>query len=550
MKKGIVLLFIIGFMFCLLGCGSNEKEAALEQFIHTHVERIKPIEKNLSLAYWNAAISGNQEDYRKYGELELKIRQIYSNTKDYTILKQYKTSGQIGNGLLSRQLDVLINTYLANQTDVGLLKQIVDLSTKVEQAFTTFRGTIKGKKVTSNEIKNILKTSTDQKLRKAAWLASKQVGSIVSEDVIQLAKLRNQAAQKLGFNSYHTMRLATGEQDVNNVSQILDELYGLTNEPFKNLKSELDQILSGMYNIPVEKLMPWHYHDPFFQETPLVYEDKDVKILAEDFFKGIDLPVESILEVSDLYEREGKNPHAFCTDIDREGDVRILCNLKNNESWMETLLHELGHGVYDKFLDPETPYLLRTPAHSFTTEAVAMFFGRLSRNASWMQSMLKLDDEQRDEIREISTKYAQLKQLIFARWAMVMFNFEKAFYENPDQDLNALWWDLVEKYQFIQKPKKRNTPDWASKIHIVSYPCYYHNYLLGELLASQFHQHLITRILKSNDSGENYINKPEVGKFFKKNVFESGNRYTWNEMIKKATGEGLTPKYFVDEFVE
>ncbi|GAH77922.1 unnamed protein product, partial [marine sediment metagenome] len=82
--------------------------------------------------------------------------------------------------------------------------------------------------------------------------------------------------------------------------------------------------------------------------------------------------MESILANSDLYEREGKNPHAFCTDIDKEGDVRILCNLKNNEGWMETLLHELGHAVYDKYQAPQVPYLLRRPAHIFTTEAIAM----------------------------------------------------------------------------------------------------------------------------------------------------------------------------------
>ena len=41
-------------------------------------------------------------------------------------------------------------------------------------------------------------------------------------------------------------------------------------------------------------LMPWHYHDPFFQETPMVYDldldvyykDKDVKKLAETFYDG------------------------------------------------------------------------------------------------------------------------------------------------------------------------------------------------------------------------------------------------------------------------
>ena len=40
-------------------------------------------------------------------------------------------------------------------------------------------------------------------------------------------------------------------------------------------------------------------------------------------------------------------------------------------------------------------------------------------------------------------------------------------YGNPDQDLNKLWWDLVEKYQEIRRPEGRDAPDYAAKIHIV-----------------------------------------------------------------------------------
>ncbi len=61
---------------------------------------------------------------------------------------------------------------------------------------------------------------------------------------------------------------------------------------------------------------------------------------------------------------------------------------------METMLHELGHAVYGKFIDKSLPFLLREPAHIFATEAVAMFFGRLSRDANWLQDMLKLSDEE------------------------------------------------------------------------------------------------------------------------------------------------------------
>ncbi len=543
----------------LFGCAPRARQNDLEGFITAHVEKIMPLQKERNLAAWDAAITGKAEDYKRASDLTLKIRQIYSNPQDFAFLDEVRKSGKISNAILARQSDLLYNRYLENQIEPELLKRIVDLSSQIERTFSTHRGKIEGQEVTDNEIREVLKTQTDSNKRKQAWLAGKQVGAVVAEDVIRLVKLRNQAAQNLKFDNFHTLSLAAVEQDVNELDRIFDELYELTNEPFARLKTDLDRILAAKYDVAVADLMPWHYHDPFFQETPMVYdldldtyyEDKDIKELAARFYAGIDLPVESILANSDMYELEGKNPHAFCEDMDRQGDVRVLCNIKNNEYWMETALHELGHGVYFKYCNPQAPYLFREPAHIFTTEAIAMFFGRLSRNPAWMQQMLDLSDRQRLEIEKVSDKYAQLKQLIFARWAMVMYNFEKQLYANPDQDLNALWWRLVEKYQFVKKPEGRDEPDWAAKIHIPLYPCYYHNYLLGELLASQLHNHIVHKVLKlKSDQNVSYVGQKKVGDFLRKKVFEVGMLYRWNKMIERATGEPLTPKYFVAQFVK
>ena len=559
MKILSTLISILTMSVLFVGCAPNAKENQMQQFVTSHVEKVKPLQKEQSLAWWDAATTGKSEDYDRASELTLKIRQIYSDPHEFEFLKGSKASGQVKDAVLARQLDVLYRSYLRNQMEPELLKTIVDLSTRIEEKFSTFRGTMDGEKVTDNEIKEILKTQTDSDQRKLAWLASKQVGSAVAEDLVRLIKLRNRAAKKLGFENYHTMALALVEQDVIELDKIFAELYELTNEPFATLKADLDKKLASNCNLEVSELRPWHYHDPFFQETPMVYEldldvyyaNKDVKELAATFYAGIGLDVESVLANSDLYEREGKNPHAFCTYIDKEGDVRILCNIKSNESWMETTLHELGHAVYDKYHDPDVPYLLRQPAHAFTTEAVAMFFGRLSRNPAWMQQMLDLSDAQRRDIEKVSGKYMQLKQLIFARWAMVMYNFEKALYANPDQDLNALWWRMVEKYQLVKKPDGRDAPDWAAKIHFTVAPCYYHNYMLGELLASQLHHTLVHKILKlKSDEDVSYVGREKAGAFLRKKVFEAGDLYHWNEMIERATSEPLTAKYFVAQFVK
>jgi peptidyl-dipeptidase A len=109
---------------------------------------------------------------------------------------------------------------------------------------------------------------------------------------------------------------------------------------------------------------------------------------------------------------------------------------------------------------------------------------------------------------------------------------------------------MVEKYQLVKKPEGRNTPDWAAKIHFTVAPCYYHNYMLGELLASQLHNRIVHQILKlDSDNNVSYVSQKKAGDFLRKKVFEVGNVYHWNKMIERATGEPLTPKYFVRQFV-
>ena len=90
-------------------------------------------------------------------------------------------------------------------------------------------------------------------------------------------------------------------------------------------------------------------------------------------------------------------------------------------------------------------------------------------------------------ISKNSFETLKLEQIIFSRWVQVIYRFEKAMFEDPDRDLNSLWWNLVKKYQGLKKPEGRDEPDWAAKIHIALYPVYYQNYMLGELLASQLY---------------------------------------------------------------
>src|SRR5262245_40097692 len=554
----IVLAAILGMLVLPRNVLADPQTTKLaSDFISRHDAKVKPLEIAVAQAWWNANISGKDEDFKKKELAQNRLDEALADSKAFADLKAvYNAKKQIDDPTVARCIEVLYLQYLEKQVDPALLKKITALANEVEKKFNVFRAKVDGNEMTDSAVRKVLKESSNSQRRKDVWEASKLVGAVVEKDLKELAKLRNEAARKLGFANFHALYLFLNEQDGTSIIGLFDELDALTREPFLKAKAELDVRLARNCNVTVDELRPWHYHDPFFQESPAVFDaDLDAPFKGADildvcrrFYKGIGLPIDEVLPRSDLYEKAGKSPHAFCTDIDREGDVRVLANIVPNEYWMSTMLHELGHSVYSsKNIPRHLPFPLRMESHILTTEGVAMMFEKFSKSADWLVKMgVEVPDPK--AFNETGAKMRRNQLLIFSRWCQVMLRFEKELYGNPDQDLNKLWWDLVEKYQLLKRPLGRNAPDYASKIHIVSAPAYYHNYMLGELFACQVHHTLARSVLKTDPRTASYVGRKEVGKFMKERVFAPGRTKTWNQLTKFATGEELNARAFAAEF--
>jgi len=176
-----------------------------------------------------------------------------------------------------------------------------------------------------------------------------------------------------------------------------------------------------------------------------------------------------------------------------------------------------------------------------------MMFERAPYSADWLQRMgVTVPDAQ--GFNDVGARMLRNRLLIFSRWCQVMFRFEKELYGNPNHDLNKIWWDLVGKYQMVQRPAGRNAPDCGSKIHIVSAPAYYHNYMLGELFASQVHHTIAREVLKTRPDEALYVGQRAVGDDMKTRVFAPGRTKSWDELTKFATGEKLNAKAFAEDF--
>jgi peptidyl-dipeptidase A len=177
-----------------------------------------------------------------------------------------------------------------------------------------------------------------------------------------------------------------------------------------------------------------------------------------------------------------------------------------------------------------------------------MMFEKFSKRRAWLERMgVKIDNPR--EFDETAEKMTRYQLLIFSRWCQVMLRFEKSMYENPDQNLNQLWWDLVERYQMLRRPPDRDAPDYASKIHIIGAPCYYHNYMMGQLFASQLH-HAIARDVYNGANPDDvvYVENKKVGSFLQDKIFAPGRTMSWNELTQFATGARLTADAFAADF--
>lgn len=570
-SKAIKLMTVLVLCFVLISCGKKDKhqlseedakkvEMEFKEYATGLDAKIAPLYKEMALAYWTASISGLDEDYAKSADAEMELNKVLSDKDVFAKLKHFKETGAVNDLVLARQLKVLYDSYLAKQLDTDKLDKMTKMQNEIEKKYSNFRANVNGEILDDNAIEDILKNETDSKKLKAAWMAHKEIGPLVADDIIALVKVRNESARELGFENFHDMQLRLSELDPEYLSDFFANLDELTRDAFIELKKEIDTKLSARLNIKPQQMMPWHYQNRYFQEAPKIYdfdfdeifENQNIEELTTKYYSSIGMEVSDMMANSDLYSKEGKNQHAYCIDIDRDAlDVRVLCNIRPNSSWMETMLHEFGHAVYQKYVSEDLPWSLKTPTHIFTTEGVAMLFGRFATNAQWLKDMGIVDQKSASEIADISSKVLRLQQLVFSRWVQVMYEFEKGMYGNPDQDLNKLWWDLVEKYQMIKKPEGRDMPDWATKIHIASSPCYYHNYLLGEIWASQFYSYINNQILRNNTGKQSSFYGQEIsGRFLIDRVFKVANKYDWKTMIKKATGEEFTPKYYAEQFVD
>ena len=324
---------------------------------------------------------------------------------------------------------------------------------------------------------------------------------------------------------------------------------GMTSEKLKPLFDELKVgLIKLLKNIKESKVYKSHKEVLLKKDFP-----KDIQIeFAKDVFKRIGLS-EDISRI-DLAE------HPFETRIG-VNDIRITTNVRNDPLFaFGSTIHEAGHALYEFSLSESGTYNFLRDAPSTGLHESQSRFWELSigmQKPFWEFYFPKFNDKFNlqgtlndwyKEINHVKPSLIRIEsdEVHYCLHIIIRFEIETELLEGKIQvkDLPKIWNEKRKKYiGIVPKTDKEGVMQdvhWSE-----GYFGYFPTYAIGTMYAAQIYY----AIKKDIPSMDNEIKKGDysiIRKWLHEKIHKYGAEMYANEIIEKATGEGLNPKKFIE----
>src|SRR5262245_28543175 len=164
----------------------------VSDYIRRHEDVIAPLYKDYSLRLWDLSLDGtNQTLEKSLVEAKGRYLKFYNNREEFRQIRSWIDACIPLDEIQARQLKVIHDTFVPNQIEEDVLRDIVERETQIENIFNTFRANFEGGKASDNQLRDILRNESNLARRREAWEASKQVGHEVAPHLLELIAIRN-----------------------------------------------------------------------------------------------------------------------------------------------------------------------------------------------------------------------------------------------------------------------------------------------------------------------------------------------------------------------
>lgn len=529
-----------------LGCASiisvikrgKENMSETEKFINIREDfskKLEPASINAEKTCWDFYINSTPENQALFEKAENDMYNLYRDKETFEKLNNIKKEKLPEHE--AKQLKDLIKAFDEELNTGDAKKALRKKEADIGQKYNSYVPLIDGKEVTKVDITKILQNEANPELRQKAYEAKVKGGDLISKDLIELVKMRNEYAKTKGYDNYFNYMIKEEynvEPDF--LNKLIDGVYSKAKTKIKVLQEKRYKELKEKFD--VNELKAFHYgilldSNPE-KDVNEVLSKYNIENISKKIYLGMGYDIDKLQKEGkitlDLYPRKGKNTHGFCFGVEAGKDSRILANLTNNVQSLDTLNHELGHCVYDLGLSSELTFLDRSPSSSAVTEAIAMMMGDIMKKEDVLKDIIpnKLLERFKNSLKDDEAN--------FVSRSLQIIEFERELYKNSNQNPAELWSNIKKKY--LNREEKPDN-EWATIPHYLTHPGYYQNYFRATLMKAQIYNYL------HNILG-NITENTKTAEFMDKNIFGIGASQEEYELIKQ-----LTKKEFgVNDFVE
>ena len=227
----------------------------------------------------------------------------------------------------------------------------------------------------------------------------------------------------------------------------------------------------------------------------------------------------------DLEREAGKSAQAMCFILQVPEEVYILMQPEGGWVDLETLWHELGHGLSAVFTSPHLSIVDRDLALSHSlSESFAFLLQNLSLSIPFLENHLELNPEDAEEL----SYYKVLKDLsVFRRYA-AKFLAEYEMFLSGDISNGKPYAETMLRYTGFRYQPESHLFDLVPEFYSLDYVMAW----MAEAIIEDYLKEVL---------GSHWIFRPETGQFLKK-WWKQGNRYDIFKFLEQNNLDSLSPE--------
>ncbi len=526
MKRSWIIWIVIGLTAAgLSSCKTRQiSRDEIYAFIGDYEKQLDFIDRRLAEEKWTYYTTGEADSLEIYQRAYDKLNADPARLSD---IKSYITL--VDDPDTQRKLELISRRLMR-----GVVKAdpaVAALADSLGRATATWRHEFRGQMMTADELRNTALTASSRAERREAYTVLSSPGEVLTDGLAALARMRNHIVSRLGYNSYYDLMLTADGLNKTDFFDLLDRLEKLSADGYRSGLDSLKRTLG----IDVIHLTDIEYalHQSEVVAAGYVPADRQIQMveatLAALGTKLLNMPI--YFGDRDSTAVEMADP-VLAVHVPQ--DIRVPVKLENGLPSLMRLFDQVGRAVYLARIEQDDVLFARPPAPCFAAGMADIFRG-MTVFDGWRLQYAGMPEPLVSRLSSAG-EFARLFRL---RLMLVDLWFEKELYSNPAPNLADIYGNLIQTYLLVPSgsvpPPVDLVADWISE------PMHMQNDLVGKCIQMQTYHYL-------HDKYQSVLDNQHTREFLVQNFFRFGAADDWQELLRRGTGEPLTPAYYLEYY--